>query len=57
MSGSYVRKTRDEDHVQGLYCGEWETVTIEASRAEAVAMCKCYNENELTISHRVVKNG
>ena len=55
--GKYVRKTQDEYHVQGYYSREfgWETVTTEATRPEALAMRKCYDENEPAIPHRIIK--
>lgn len=58
---TYVRKTHDEWAVQGLYCGEWETLFTEETKAEAVTQKKCYDENERNIPHRIkkirVKNG
>ena len=51
----YVRKTRDEYVVQGLYDGSWEDLTYEDSYKEARNMLKCYNENELNYSHRIIK--
>lgn len=51
----YVRKTKDEYHVQGnCGCG-WETVTIDETMAEAKAMLRDYNENETMYPHRVRK--
>ena len=29
---AYVRKTHDEWAVQGLYCGEWETLFTEDTK-------------------------
>jgi len=51
----YKRKTVDEYQIQGFYSGTWETVTTEETRQDAKKMLKCYNENESTIIHRIVK--
>lgn len=50
---SYQRKTRDVWEVQGFYCGEWECLTTEETRSEAVAQKKCYDENERSVPHRI----
>lgn len=50
---AYIRKTKDEWHVQGFYAGEWETVTIEEDRKSAREMKKIYDENE-RYPHRVI---
>lgn len=52
---AYQRKTRDVWEVQGLYCGEWERLTTEETRSEAVAQKKCYDENEQGVFHRTKK--
>lgn len=41
-----------EYHIQGWY-GTWETVTVEATRAEARQMLATYNENEPGVAHRI----
>ena len=49
----YKRKTRDVFIVQGKY-SRWENLTYEDSRSEAIAMKKCYDDNEPYVSHRIV---
>lgn len=51
----YIRKTHDEYAIQGMYCGKWETLFTEDTKAEAVAQLKCYDENEIGILHRIKK--
>lgn len=52
---AYQRKTRDVWEVQGFYFGEWERLTTEETRGEAVAQRKCYDENERGVPHRIKK--
>lgn len=52
---AYVRKTRYVWEVQGLYYGEWECLTTEESKKEAVEQRKCYDENERGVPHRIKK--
>lgn len=54
MAG-YVRKTCDEYHTQGFYFGEWETVTIDETIAEARQMKRDYDLNEPGIPHRIIR--
>jgi hypothetical protein len=51
----YKRKTVDEWEIQGLYSGQWETVTTEESRKDAKEQLKCYRENEPGTAFRSVK--
>ena len=51
----YERKTEDEWHTQGLYFGQWETLTIDTSKADAMQMLRDYNENDPSVKHRIVK--
>lgn len=51
----YKRKTRDIWEVQGNYGYGWDMVTTEESHKEAIAMLKCYQENERNYPHRIVK--
>lgn len=52
---AYQRKTRDVWEVQGYYCGEWEMLTTEETKLDAHKMCRCYDENEPNVAHRVKK--
>lgn len=52
---AYQRKTRDVWKVQGFYYGEWERLTTEETRSEAIAQKKCYDENEREFPHRIKK--
>lgn len=52
---AYQRKTRDVWEVQGFYYGEWESLTTEETRSEAIAQKKCYDENEREFPHRIKK--
>ncbi len=53
----YIRKTKDEYHVQGYYTGEYryETVCVAETYKEAKILLKEYNENEPMYPHRIVK--
>jgi hypothetical protein len=50
----YIRKTRDEYHIEGNYGQGWEMVTVEITYKEAKEQLKCYNENE-SYPHRIKK--
>lgn len=50
---AYQRKTKDVWEVQGFYYGEWECLTTEETRSEAIAQKKCYDENERGFPHRI----
>jgi DNA polymerase IIIc chi subunit len=52
---NYQRKTIDEFEIQGLYSGQWESVTSEDSRKEARERLKEYRENERGTAFRLVK--
>lgn len=52
---AYVRKTKDIYEVQGLYSGEWATLTYEDTYREACDMLRCYRENEPQYPHAIVK--
>ena len=41
----YIRKTKDEYHIQSNYGYGWSTETIEETYKEAKAQLKCYKEN------------
>ena len=53
----YIRKTYDEYEIQGDYDfnGNWEAVCTESTYREAKTQLRCYNENEFTYPHRIVK--
>lgn len=51
----YERKTYDEWQVQAFYDGAWEIVTYASTRQEAREQLKCYDENERSIPHRIIK--
>jgi hypothetical protein len=51
----YKRKTTDEYNIQGLYCGQWETVTCEETWTAAKEQVKCYRENEPGTIFRIKK--
>ena len=51
----YKRKTYDVFEIHGWYFGTWECVTTEETYKEAKEMLKCYDENEPTTPHRIVK--
>ena len=52
---AYIRKTRDEWQVQGLYGYGWETLTLHNNRKEAKKSLKEYDMSELNYPHRVSK--
>ena len=51
----YQRKTYDEWEVQGNYGFGYECVAIELTKKGALQQLKCYRENEMGISFRIVK--
>lgn len=51
----YIRKTRDVFTVQGLYAGNWEDETSEATRREGIERLREYRENMPNYAHRLVK--
>ena len=54
---AYQRKTQDEFEIQGWYSPQYgfEMVTCEESWREAKVQIKCYRENEVGVSFRIVK--
>jgi hypothetical protein len=50
----YIRKTRDEFHIEGDYGKGWEMVTVEITYKEARDQLRCYNMNE-PYPHRIRK--
>lgn len=53
----YKRLTRDVYVVQGFYARwyGWEDLVEEETVAEAIQQRRCYDKNEVSIPHRVVK--
>jgi len=52
---AYKRKTEDEYNIQGLYRGQWETVTCEVTWTAAKEQVRCYRENEMGTAFRIKK--
>lgn len=51
----YIRKTRDEYNIEGLYAYGWETVCCEDTWREARARLREYRENEPGTAFRIKK--
>lgn len=41
----YIRKTKDEFHIESNYGYGWDTETVEETYKEAKAQLKCYRDN------------
>lgn len=50
---TYIRKTKDEYHIEGNYGYGWETVCVEETRQEAKVNLWLYRENEKEYQFRV----
>ena len=53
---AYVRKTRDEYSIEGLYCGEWSTECYCEDRKDAREQLRCYRENCPDTAFRIAKH-
>ena len=51
----YIRKTIDVWEVQGYFGNEWEMVTVEDTKKEALNRFKCYRENDRKHPYRFIK--
>ena len=51
---AYIRKTKDNYILMGLYCGKWEELASYDNMAEARADKKAYRENERG-SYKIIK--
>jgi hypothetical protein len=51
----YIRKTHDIWAILGFYGGQWEEVTQEVTRKEALVNLKAYRENEHSTMFKLKK--
>lgn len=52
-NGWVVQGLYKDTHVEVIADDDWETLTYEETKADALAMARCYDENEPNIPHRI----
>ena len=50
----YVRKTRDEYSLEGLFAGRWEYICTAEDKKDAMELLQCYGENDPR-PYRIIK--